>query len=234
MTVTGAGSPECREMRQLLGVYVVGAIDPAERALVDEHLGQCAACRDQLAGLAGLPAMLSRVPAADVAKLGLVVTSLPESAEPSPELLNSLLRRVAVRRRTRMWRGVAAAAAAAVIAIGGTTAVMELTGHGSGHPAVDVATGANAADSITAVVDYSPAAWGTAMRVQVTGIKAGTFCHFWVITKNGRSAAGSWTVTSSLYAADPWYPASSRVAPGAVRAFQITAGTKILVSIPAT
>ena len=28
MTMTGAGSPACRELRQLLGVYVVGAIDP--------------------------------------------------------------------------------------------------------------------------------------------------------------------------------------------------------------
>jgi hypothetical protein len=234
MNMTGAGGPDCREMRQLLGVYVVGAIDPAERALVDDHLGQCAVCRDELAGLAGLPAMLSRVPAVDVARLDRVVTSLPEQAEPSPELLNSLLRRVAVRRKTRMWRGVAAAAAAAVIAIGGTSAVIELTGHGSGHPVVDVATGANAAAGVTAVVDYSPAAWGTAMRVQVTGIKAGTLCHFWVITKSGRLAAGSWTVTSSLYGHDPWYAASSRLAPGSVQAFQITAGTKTLVSIPAT
>jgi len=66
MTISEFSGPACREMRQLLGVYVVGAIDPAERAMVDEHLGQCAACRDEIAGLAGLPAMLSRVPAADV------------------------------------------------------------------------------------------------------------------------------------------------------------------------
>ena len=71
MTVNGFSGPECREMRQLLGVYVVGAIDPAERTMVDEHLGHCADCRDELAGLAGLPAMLSRVPAADVERLSL-------------------------------------------------------------------------------------------------------------------------------------------------------------------
>ena len=66
MTMSGFSGPACREIRQLLGVYVVGAIDPAERAIVDEHLGECQLCRDELAGLAGLPAMLSRVPAADV------------------------------------------------------------------------------------------------------------------------------------------------------------------------
>lgn len=234
MSVMSGGGPECREMRQLLGVYVVGAIDPAERALVDEHLGECASCRDELAGLAGLPAMLSRVPAIDVARLAGNVTSLPEQAEPSPELLNSLLRRVAVRRRTRMWRGVAAVAAAVVIATGGTTAVMELTGHGSGsgQPTQDVAIGTNTAAHITAVVDYSPDAWGTAMRVHVSGIKVGTHCKFWVVTRNGMWLAGSWTVASNGYG--PWYPASSRVSPSSVESFQITAGGQPVVNIPAS
>jgi anti-sigma factor RsiW len=231
MSVTGAGGPACRDMRLLLGVYVVGAIDPAERALVDEHLSECPACRDELAGLAGLPAMLSHVPESDVARLGANVVSLPEQAEPSPELLNSLLRHVAQRRRARMWRGVAAAAAAAVIAVGGTAAVMDLTGHR--QPTVDVATGVNPAARITARVDYSMAAWGTAMRVQVTGINPGTACRFWVITGTGRSYAGAWTVTQAGYGyASPWYSASSRVAPSAIHAFQVTTGGKLLVNIP--
>src|SRR5271169_6445016 len=103
MTISGFNGPACREMRQLLGVYVVGAIDPAERAKVDDHLRHCAECRDELAGLAGLPAMLSRVPAADVEQLSLAPSGLPEMAEPSADMLNSLLRRVTARRRSRMW-----------------------------------------------------------------------------------------------------------------------------------
>jgi anti-sigma factor RsiW len=234
MSVTGAGGPACRDMRLLLGVYVVGAIDPAERAQVDEHLSECPACRDELALLAGLPAMLSHVPEADVARLGANVVSLPEQSEPSPELLNSLLSHVAARRRARRWRGIAAAAAAAVIAVGGTATVMELTGHGH-QPGVDVATGVNTAAHITARVDYSMAAWGTAMRVQVTGIKAGTACRFWVITRTGPSFAGEWTVAQGGYLSpSPWYSASSRVAPNAIRGFQITTAGQTLVQIPAT
>jgi hypothetical protein len=232
MTITGPGGPACREIRHLLGVYVVGAIDPAERSLVDEHLGECAACRDELAGLAGLPAMLTRVPAADVARLGSPVVGLPDYPEPSPDLLNSLLRRVAVRRRTRMWRGVAAAAAAAVIAVGGTTAVFQLaSGSASG---TEVASGTNAGAGISAVVDYSPVSWGTAMWVHVTGIAPGTSCRFMVRTGNGRwTQAGSWTVRGPGYKPN-WYSASAALPPSAVRAFQITAGSKVLVTIPAT
>jgi putative zinc finger protein len=43
---------DCAEARTSLGVYVLGAIDPAERGLVDAHLATCRDCRDELAGLA--------------------------------------------------------------------------------------------------------------------------------------------------------------------------------------
>lgn len=236
MTVTGAGDPACRDMRQLLGVYVLGAIDPAERAEVDEHLSQCQACRDELAALAGLPAMLSRVPAADVERMGESVTSLPAPQEPSAELLNSLLRKVAGRRRTRMWRGVAAVAAAAVIAAGGTAVALEVTGSAAGHGRVwSSASGTNAADHVSAVVDYiRTAGGGTDMRVEASGIPAGTSCRFWVISRNGRTYAGAWTVTATTYSqGSPWYSEQVKVAPESVRAFEITAAGKPLVTIPA-
>ncbi len=33
--------PSCGAFRELLGVYVVGAIEPGERAAVDAHLSHC-------------------------------------------------------------------------------------------------------------------------------------------------------------------------------------------------
>jgi anti-sigma factor RsiW len=65
--MAGASSAgECAQVRQELGVYVVGAIEPANRARLKRHLTACARCRDELAGLAGLPGMLRRT-AGDVA-----------------------------------------------------------------------------------------------------------------------------------------------------------------------
>ena len=111
------GLADCREIRHALGVYVVGAIDPAERAIVDAHLSHCRDCREELAGLAGLPALLGRVPLEDAERLALGDEEL--GGEPPAELLDALLRQVAARRRARRWRVIAAAAAAAIIAVGG-------------------------------------------------------------------------------------------------------------------
>src|SRR6202007_254957 len=60
---------DCTDARLSLGVYVLGAIDPAERALVDTHLVTCQDCRDELAGLAGLPALLARVNPDEISRI---------------------------------------------------------------------------------------------------------------------------------------------------------------------
>ena len=65
--MTGAG--ECGEIRPALGVYLLGAISPADRGAVERHLAGCAGCRAELAGLAALPGRLGSVPAADLTRL---------------------------------------------------------------------------------------------------------------------------------------------------------------------
>ncbi|MBO0776702.1 MAG: zf-HC2 domain-containing protein, partial [Actinobacteria bacterium] len=103
---------DCRETRQSLGVYVVGAIDPAERATVDAHLGGCPECREELASLAGLPALLHRVPVAEARRLA-AEGATAGLGPPPEELLPSLLDRVAGLRRARRRRTLAVAAAVA-------------------------------------------------------------------------------------------------------------------------
>jgi hypothetical protein len=54
-----SGTGACAEIRLELGVYVLGVIGGADRSVVDAHLACCANCREELAGLAGLPPLMS-------------------------------------------------------------------------------------------------------------------------------------------------------------------------------
>jgi hypothetical protein len=128
---------ECAASQAELGAYVLGAIGPADRARVNVHLSDCQDCRNELAGLAGLPALLSLVTEQDAAALagrdGLMplpagqqdtpphAAGLPgeqEDGEPPRDLLAAVLDLAAARRRRRTWRsaGMAAAAAAVIVA----------------------------------------------------------------------------------------------------------------------
>jgi hypothetical protein len=229
------GLSDCNEIRQALGVYVVGAIDPAERSALDAHLSSCPGCRDELAGLAGLPALLGRVPLEDAERLALGDEELEEAPA---ELLDALLAQVSARRRARRWRGVAAAAAAAVIAVGGGGLIgaIMMSHH---HAAPQVQTygtsylvrGYDAATHVGAAIDYSAVASGTGMQVQVTGIPDGTHCTFSVTTAGGRHLlVGRWTVHGSY----TWYNASTATALSQLRSFDVSGpGGKVLVTVSA-
>src|ERR1039458_2674378 len=104
------GPTGCGEIRRALGVYLVGAVDPADRAFVESHLASCQGCREELAGLAGLPGRLGSVPATDVIKLTLGDPAPDDQDEgyPPEPTLRSLLEGAAALRRHLLWRRVAA------------------------------------------------------------------------------------------------------------------------------
>jgi Putative zinc-finger len=227
----------CREIRQALGVYVLGAIDPAERAQVDDHLGICPECREELASLAGLPALLRRIPPDEAERLAMADAGDQFDDYPSEELLSSLLARTASVRRARRWRGLAAAAAVVVLALGGGAAVTNaLQGHSGGQAVaehwhkvtvVDPRTGAHL------TVKYTPMTWGTMMDVQVSGIEPGIVCQFQVTDSSGhRWTVGGWTASVHRHSS-PWYPASTSVRDENLRSFEVTSGHQVLAVAPA-
>jgi len=227
--------PACRDIRQALGIYVVGAIDPAERTVVDIHLGTCPDCREELAGLAGLPALLGRVPASEAERLILHSDDL-DDPQPPAELLNSLLRRVADRRTSRRWSGILAAAAAVIIAVaGGAVGARVVAPDGQPRPAptvqaAEVVNATNPQTNVSAIVSYSGRSWGTKMDVWVAGIPGGTTCQFWVVDSHGRKwQVGSWTVgQGAKYLASALLPASQ------VRSFEVISDGHVLVTVPAS
>jgi predicted lipoprotein with Yx(FWY)xxD motif len=72
----------CADIRPLLGVYLTGAIAPADRAVVVRHLAACADCRAELAGLAGLPGLLRRPPVHAAAQASAADDTAPDCTDP--------------------------------------------------------------------------------------------------------------------------------------------------------
>lgn len=110
----------CAEVRLSLGAHALGALDPAEAAAVEAHLAGCPRCRAEADALAGLPELLGRVSAADVARV----------SAPPQGVLDRMLH-AAARRRRRHRLLLALAASVAVAAVGGA-ALAGLAGRQAG------------------------------------------------------------------------------------------------------
>jgi putative zinc finger protein len=239
-----SGAAGCREIRHALGVYVLGAIEPSERAQVDEHLATCADCREELASLAGLPALLRRVPTPEAERLAVGDAEDAAPAETPPDhVLPSLLARTARARRVRRWRALAAAAAVVVLALGAGAAVATLAGPGQagqspsisaqGHAAWHTVSAVDSRTGASLTVKYAPESWGTTMSVRVSGIPSGTVCEFQVTDGHGHHwVVGGWRVN---YPGWPvWYPASTSLTDANLHSFEVTAGGKVLATVYAT
>lgn len=224
----------CGEARRALGVYLLGAISPADRSAVGRHLAGCADCRDELAWLASLPGLLDHVPAADLAWLSVGEDVLAGGAGLPPDR-GSPLDRPARRPRRRRWHGLIVTAAVTAIAAGGAVAgsrVLYPPARRPAAPALPSGTtvrGSNPRTGAGAAVRYAPQPWGLELDVRVSRIPAGTTCELEVINSRGREVpAGGWMTAGG----GGWYPASSPFSASAIRGFAVTSGGKVLVSIP--
>ncbi len=231
---------DCTDARPSLGVYVLGAIDPAERALVDAHLLTCRDCRDELAGLAGLPALLARVNPDEISRIcadDTVRTAVDD--RPPEELIGTVLDLAEARRRRTRWRFLATAAAVVVIAGGlfaglsniGTRTVPVPVSAGAAHwETVHAASNVTAA---TASIAYSEELWGNGFQVLVDHIPLGTTCQLWVVHPGGtRTQVAAWTTARDE--GKVWYWGSMASSAGPISSFQITANDKVLLTATPT
>ena len=228
---------DCTDARPALGVYVLGAIDPAERALVDAHLVTCRDCRDELAGLAGLPALLARVNPDEISRICAddAVRTVADDRPPG-ELIGTVLDLAAARRRRTRWRFAAAAAAVAAIAgglFGGLSSITTTrtvaipVSPGDTHWETVEAT--NSATGASASVAYSHELWGDAFEVLVDHIPVGTTCQLWVVHPNGtRTQVAAWTTAGDE--GNVWYAGSMPATAAPISSFQITADKKVLLT----
>jgi hypothetical protein len=235
---------DCTDARLSLGVYVLGAIDPAERALVDAHLLTCRDCRDELAGLAGLPALLARVNPDEISRICAddtvrTATRTATDDRPPAELIGTVLDLAEARRRRTRWRFVAAAAAVVAIAgglygglssIGGQTVKVPLSAGTTDWETVHATSPVTGA---SASIAYSPELWGHAFEVLTDHIALGTTCQLWVVHPDGtRTQVAAWTTARDE--GTVWYAGSMPSSAEAISSFQITANHKVLLTAKPT
>ncbi len=227
--------PQCRDFRALLGVYVVGAVEPRERAELEIHLNQCHDCKEELAGLAALPALLHRIPVSEAEQIAHPdYLDVDVAEDPAPGVLSLLLAEVGARRRSKRVRGMIAAAAAILVALGGGAAAAAAAWQPARQAAstpVDVVQAHRGKLEVT--VRYGRSRWGTEMWVRVRGLPEWTDCKFWVTTKGGRAVlAGGWLV--GPYSGGLWYPTRSDIATASLAGFTLTSAGRLLARIPAS
>lgn len=163
---------ECRDWRELLGVYALGQMEGDERAGLEAHLEGCAQCRAELALLEPVARML---PHADPARFE---TAAPK---PPPELGARIAATIAAerekserRRRRRVFGGFALGGAATALAAA-VLAIFVLGGGGSGQPEQEIRF-ASLPKGVTIDATLEPHAYGTEIRMYVQGIASGTLC----------------------------------------------------------
>lgn len=163
MPVQDIGPPEDR-YAMWDAAYVLGSLSAAERREFETHMAHCRPCREAVADLSGVPALLSQLDRDEVA----AIDESGPAPEMSEELLPSLLATVRWRRRrTRVVTWVASAAAAAVLAIGvfvglegwSSTPAQQVTA--SAEPMAQVGT-----TLLTSSVQVSNQHWGTSINLK--------------------------------------------------------------------
>lgn len=144
--------------------YVLGSLSPSDRRTYERHLRECTACERAVTGLAGMPGILSAVPAQRAVEL--LGPPAPDQEVPSA-LLPGLIRAAHSARR---WARVRVAAA--VLAGAATGAVLAIVlrpeppRSPAPEPVHEIALTQTVPSPVTARVVLAEQPWGT--RIDIT------------------------------------------------------------------
>lgn len=171
-------SEPCLQLREAIGGYVLGALEPDEAARVRAHLATCPGCAAEYRELARLPELLDLSAGLEPAALALppsleerLLDEVAHEAERPRRRLGRpawVHRPGAWRRRAAVAGGVAALAVAAVIAV----VVVRDDGAGSGSEP--------AAPGYELALRAAPGAPGASARAGLDTVEGGTEVHLWV------------------------------------------------------
>ena len=172
----------CRSHAELIGPYVLGALEPDELDEVRRHLADCPRCAAEARSLAGLPALLD-----------LVQVDEPV-AVPSPELEDAVLdrfvrERAAVARPRRPRRRLVALAGAAAAAVVVLALVLALpSGSEEAYARAELWT-MPAGDGAAGTAEVAEVEAGTAVELRARQLPRGQY-ELWCVREDGRWISG--------------------------------------------
>lgn len=172
-------------LREALGAYTLGALEPDEHDAVQAHLRSCEECRHELDGLAALPPLLGTLTPDEAA----IVQGSRPRVDVEPALAVVARERSRMRRSVWTWR-VAAGVAAAALAV--VTLVPEQDADPSAvfEPRPSVAE----ASATQGRVQVTAEPWGMRVTIDVSDLPARDGYGLWAVRDDGHKAlAASWS-----------------------------------------
>lgn len=188
----------CSEMGPLLAAYAFNALEPDDRARVEDHLDGCATCRSEYARLVELPALLDLAGSADAP-----IQQPPPLLEAS--VLAALPRHRLPPRDRRRGPGIrprarTAIAVGAILALVIAGSLVSLAINGTTDHSRRLALTASAVDpGAHAEAQLRSHPWGTEIDLQARGLaptRGGQIYEVWLVSSHGRVSAGTFTVGS--------------------------------------
>jgi predicted anti-sigma-YlaC factor YlaD len=178
-----------RLLRESLGAYVLGHLDPADEDAVRTHLATCAECRAELAELQPVANALAGA------------RRRPVLGGPAPRALqhrveDAVAAEAGRRRRAHLVRSVTtlvAAAALVVVAVLGITMFIDRTPAAPVPETVAVQV-ASELDQVSATAGLIAHTWGVEVKLTTAGLAAGSQYQAFVLGENGGEVwAGTFT-----------------------------------------
>ncbi|TDV39793.1 anti-sigma factor family protein [Actinophytocola oryzae] len=205
-----------------LGVYLLGALDPAERSAFESHLAYCATCRGELVRLAPLPGLLNQIapedfadslPSATAEPMGAVATRAQPVTEPVPLPQHVPQPRAGDQHEPptrpgnkpngrsggrppssrRLWRVAAVFVAVVALAAGGIFGWQALR-HSTDTTQADgvVWTGKSADGAATVEARLIDREWGTEFQMTFHGMPPDRECYLVVFDHYGNRQIAGW------------------------------------------
>jgi hypothetical protein len=176
-----------------LGAYLLGGLDAVDLRSFEDHLHECAQCREELTRLEKVPVLLDAVPVPDAVALTVVPSTgvaAPSAAAPAALLATLARRRRKVRRR---WAALAGAVAAACLAVGLSVGPLL-----SRAPQPDATYSVQSGGGLQFSIDLARKTWGTELAVNGSSLPADGTLSLWVRDRaGGEDRACAWTATPS-------------------------------------